>query len=68
MKSAMQDMRGGAIYIDAESDAVGITFVEGSRLPWADPGNMSASMELDAAQTRKLIKKLKKALDEMEVM
>ena len=68
MSSAMRDMWGGAIYIDAESDAVGITFVEDSGLPWADPWSMSASMELDAAQTRKLIKKLKKALDEMEVM
>ena len=64
----MRDMWGGAIYIDAESDAVGITFVEGSRLPCSDPGNMSASMELDAALTRKLIKKLQQVLDEMEVM
>ena len=68
MRSAMRDMWGGAIFIDAEADAVGITFVEDSGLPWADPGNLSASMELDADQTRKLIKKLKKALYEMEVM
>ena len=68
MRSAMRDMWGGAIFIDAEPGMVGITFVEDSGLPWADPGNLSASMELDAAQTRKLIKKLKKALGEMEVM
>ena len=68
MRSAMRDTWGGAIFIDAESDAVGITFVEDSGLAWADPWNMSASMELDADQTRKLIKKLKKALYEMEVM
>ena len=68
LRSAMRDMWGGAIFIDAEADAVGITFVEDSGLPWADPGNLSASMELDADQTRKLIKKLKKALYEMEDM
>ena len=64
----MRDMWGGAIFIDAEADAVGITFVEDSGLAWADPGCLSAAMELDADQTRKLIKKLKKALDEMEGM
>ena len=64
----MRDMWGGAIFIDAEPGMVGITFVEDSGLAWLDPGNLSASMELDADQTRKLIKKLKKALNEMEVM
>ena len=68
MRSAMRDTWGGAIFIDAEPSVVGITFVEDSGLPWADPGNLSASVELDAALTRKLIKKLKKALDEMEGM
>ena len=66
--SNVMDMWGDFIHIDAEPGMVGITFVEDSGLAWADPGNLSASMELGAAQTRKLIKKLKKALDEMEGM
>ena len=67
--SKMTDMWGDMILIDAEPGIVSITFTE--RLPHTIEGDSwerSASMDLDAAQTLKLVKKLMRALDDMEDM
>lgn len=58
--SEMKDMFGDTIYIETEPGLVTITFVLSS--------GFDAVMHLEAGQTRMLIKKLKKALDEMEDM
>ena len=57
--SSMKDTWGDTILIGIQPGIVSITFAEWGR---------SVSMELDADRTRKLIKKLKQALNEMEVM
>ena len=57
--SKMKDTWGDTILIGIQPGIVSITFEERGR---------TVSRELDADRTRKLIKKLKKALDEMEVM
>ena len=61
--SKMKDIWGDPIEVDAEDGRVFVSFTE---LIYAPP--REANMELDAALARKLIKKLKKALDEMEGM
>ena len=59
--SKMKDTCGDTIYIKGMPGLVEVTF--------EDPVfGRHTSMELDVSQTRKLIKKLKKALDEMEDM
>ena len=55
--SKMKDTWGDTILIGIQPGIVNIAFEERER---------SVSRELDADQTRELIKKLKKALDEME--
>lgn len=66
--SNVKDLWGDFIHITAEPEIVSITCVE--RVPDGRGyvRDRSTMMDLDAAQTRKLIKKLKKALDEMEDM
>ena len=55
--SKMKDSWGDTIEVDVEDEHVHVVFSEVSRV---------ASMELDAAMTRKFIKKLKKAIAEVE--
>ena len=62
--SKVTDMWGDIIFIDTGHRSVNITFEDGYGLREDPPFGMA----LDADQTRKLIKKLKKALDEMEDM
>ena len=57
----MKDYWGDTIELEAEDGFVFVSFTE---LIYAPPGE--ASMALDAPLTRKLIKKLKKALSELE--
>ena len=59
--SEMKDIWGDPIEVDAEDGRVFVSFTE---LIYAPP--REANMELDAALARKLIKKLKKAIAEVE--
>ena len=61
--SKMKDIWGDTIEVDAEDGYVFVSFTE---LIYAT--TREASMALDADLTRKLIKKLKKALTELEDM
>lgn len=56
--SKMKDICGDTIYIKEMPGLVEVTFED-------RVFGRHTSMELDVSQTRKLIKKLKKALDEM---
>ena len=58
----MKDYWGDTIELEAEDGFVFVSFTE--LLPYDD--TRDASMALDAPLTRKLIKKLKKALSELE--
>ena len=60
--SKMEDLWGDTIEVYADAGYVGLSFTE--KRVYGD--SESKSMELDAALTRKFIKKLKKALDEAE--
>ena len=61
--SKMEDIWGDTIEVDAEDGLVFVSFTES-----ANASSREASMALDADMTRKLIKKLKKALAEVEDM
>ena len=60
--SKVMDLWEGTIEVAPKARYVYLSCTE--RLP--DGGTVYTTMELDAALTRKLIKKLKKALDEVE--
>ena len=60
----MKDYWGDTIELEAEDGFVFVSFTE--LRPYDD--TVDASMALDAPRTRKLIKKLKKALAEVEDM
>lgn len=65
----VMDIWGDTISIDVWPKVVTITSAEGRPCACGGPPEeVSTTMELDADQTRELIKKLKKALDEMEGM
>ena len=65
----MKDMWGDTISIDVWPKVVTITSDEGRPCAYGGPSEeVSTTMELDADQTRELIKKLKKALAEVEDM
>ncbi len=65
--SEMKDIWGDTISIDVWPKVVTITSAEGRPCAYGGTSEeVSTTMEFDADQTRKLIKKLKKALAEME--
>ena len=67
--SKVTDIWGDTISIDVWPEVITITSDEERHCVYGCPsGDVSTTMELDADRTRKLIKKLKKALDEMEGM
>ena len=67
--SKVTDIWGDTISIDVWPKVVTITSDEERHCAYGCPSeDVSTTMELDAGRTRKLIKKLKKALDEMEGM
>lgn len=67
--SKVTDIWGGTIIIEVWPKVVTITSDEERHCAYGCPSeNVSTTMELDDDQTRELIKKLTKALNEMEGM
>lgn len=62
--SNVMDMWGDFIHIDTEPESVSVIVVKRE----VGRYDRTVSVEFDAAQTRKLIKKLMRALDDMEDM